>query len=40
MTEAVSLDLVDIQGNIVRPYGFRHGGFVFVRFDEAAGARR
>src|SRR6188472_1179611 len=34
------LELADIQGNILRPYGFQHAAFLFVRIDEAAAGRR
>src|SRR6187455_2939366 len=34
------LELADIQGNILRPYGFQHACFLFVHVDEAAAGRR
>jgi Dyp-type peroxidase family len=33
------LELDDIQGNVLRPYGFRHATFVFVRVHDAGAAR-
>jgi Dyp-type peroxidase family len=33
------LELGDIQGNVLRPYGFRHAAFVFVRIDDAEAGR-
>jgi Dyp-type peroxidase family len=34
------LELADIQGNILRPYGFQHAAFLFVHIDDAAAGRR
>ncbi len=34
------LDLADIQGNVLRPYGFQHAAFLFVGIDDAAAGRR
>jgi Dyp-type peroxidase family len=33
------LDREDIQGNVLRPYGFDHAGYVFVRIDDDAAGR-
>jgi Dyp-type peroxidase family len=34
-----SLDLADIQGNVLRPFGFAHGWHQFVRIDDADAGR-
>lgn len=36
----VILDHADIQGNILRPYGFKHGGYLFVAVRDPAAGRR
>src|SRR5437763_12834571 len=33
------LELADIQGNVLRPYGFQEAQFLFVRVDDAEAAR-
>ncbi len=33
------LELADIQGNVLRPYGFRHVAFVFLRIDDPGAGR-
>ena len=33
------LELTDIQGNVLRPYGFEHATFLFVRVDDAEAGR-
>jgi Dyp-type peroxidase family len=33
------LELADIQGNVLRPYGFQYAAFLFVRVDDAEAGR-
>jgi Dyp-type peroxidase family len=33
------LELPDIQGNVLRPYGFRHAAFLFARIDDPEAGR-
>ena len=34
-----SLELNDIQGNILRGYGFPHAAYLFLRVDDRTGGR-